>query len=41
MIKKIATTVFRILVICLAAEAVRQAWNPKEEEEEKKEEENK
>ena len=35
MIEKIITTVARIVVICLAAEAVRQAWE--EEKEEKKE----
>lgn len=32
MIKKIITTAMRILVICLAAEAVRQTWNDKEED---------
>ena len=37
MIKKIITTAMRILVICLAAEAVRQAWNEEKKEEDKKE----
>lgn len=38
MFKKIVTTAARILIICLAAEAIRQVWNPdKEKEEEKKE----
>ena len=37
MFKKIITTAMRIVVICLAAEAVREVWNPNEEEEEKKE----
>lgn len=32
MFKKIITTAMRILVICLAAEAVRQTWNDKEED---------
>ena len=32
MFTKIITTAMRILVICLAAEAVRQVWNDKEED---------
>ena len=37
MINKIVTTAMRILVICLAAEAVRQVWNEPNKEEGKKE----
>jgi len=37
MIKKVIATAVRIVVICLAAEAVRQVWNETEKEEEKKE----
>lgn len=40
MIKKVITVAVRVIVICLAAEAVREVWNPNEEEE-RKEEENK
>ena len=38
MFNKIINVITGILIICLAAEAVRQIWNPNEEEEERKEE---
>lgn len=34
-IEKIITTVFRILAICLIAEAIRQAWNEEKKEDKK------
>ena len=35
MFTKIITTAMRILVICLAAEAVRQVWNEEKKEDKK------
>ena len=37
MFKKVIATAMRIVVICLAAEAVRQVWNETEKEERKEE----
>ena len=37
MFEKIVTTVAQVVIICLAAEAVREIWNETEKEEEKKE----
>lgn len=37
MFEKIITTAARIVIICLAAEAVREIWNDKEEEGKKEE----
>ncbi|MEE3416200.1 MAG: hypothetical protein VZR53_12630 [Prevotella sp.] len=42
MLNKIINVITTVLVICLAAEAVRQVWNPdKDDKKEDKKEENK